>query len=234
MVFEKIKSIIDPKRQKPRHIGIIINGNVSYAKRNGISVQKIFNESFEKLATIIKEQVKQEIPILTVNVIPSKLTQKEFFPIIVDELVTFIDKLTMETFLYENQVKISIFGKWYELPGKAVEVIKDTLDRTKDYDKFFVNLCINYDGYQEIVDACKVIARKVKAEKLEPENINHETIKENIYHSFFEPEIIIKTGRSKKLKGFLVWDCGNSKIVFFGKGWPEFERKDFVKAIEDF
>jgi undecaprenyl diphosphate synthase len=127
---------------------------------------------------------------------------------------------------------VSILGKWYDLPSRVVEPIKRIIEETKDYDSFFLNLCINYDGKEEIVDACKMILRKALLEKAEVDSIDSDTIKDNIYSSYFlPPDVIVKTGTGKRLHGFLLWDSTQAVVYFSGVLWPEFREKDFIEAI---
>ena len=120
------------------------------------------------------------------------------------------------------------------MPGKIIDPIKSLLDETKDYDQFFFNLCINYNGQEEIVDACRLVARQIKAEKLEPESITKDTIKENCYSSYFlPPTLIVKTGLSQSIPGLLLWDSSHSKIVFARKYWPELKIADLLRAIKE-
>ena len=138
----------------------------------------------------------------------------------------FFDGISNSPVIQNNKVKVSIFGKWYNLPGKAVESIKKIIEGTKDYDGFFVNFCINYYGQEEIVDACKLIAKQVELGKIDSEMITKDTIKENIYSSYFlAPDIILIYGE-RKMTGLLLWDSANSRIEFAGKSFMEFDEKD--------
>ena len=132
--------------------------------------------------------------------------------------------MSME-FINANQIKMSFFGKWYDLMPDLVDVMKKFQSDTKDYDKFFVNFCINYDGQEEIVDACKLVARLVKADKLDPDSITKQEIKDNIYSSFLPPDLIVSF--TDKTEGLLLWDSANSKLVFPRKPFEEFTKKDF-------
>jgi undecaprenyl diphosphate synthase len=149
-----------------------------------------------------------------------------------DCLTEFFNLLLGWSFIQENQIKVSILGKWYDLPMRVVEPIKKLIADTKDYDKYFLNLCINYDGREEIVDACKLIAKQVKLDKVAAENIDKALIKENIYASYFlPPDLMIKTGKKKTLNGFLLWDSTNAKVYFSEVLWPEFGKEDFIKSV---
>ena len=180
------------------------------------------------LKDIVFTAAKLGIPVLTFQLLRRNYEIED-----IDWLAQLFSELGNWSFIQENQFKVSVLGKWYALPSRLVEPIKKVLEDTKDYDKFFINFCINYDGQEEIVDACRLIARQVAMGKLNPEGIDKATIKENSYSSFFlPPELIIKTGFEKKLFGFMLWDSVDSKIYFANKPWREFGRPDFLKAIE--
>ncbi|MFC1755673.1 undecaprenyl diphosphate synthase family protein [Thermoproteota archaeon] len=81
-----------------------------------------------------------------------------------------------------------------------------------------------------MVDACKLILRRVLAEKADIDTIDHEMIKDNLYSSYFlPPNMIIRLGDKKTLNGFLLWD---SIIYFSDMFWQDFNEKEFLKAIK--
>jgi len=223
------------KGNLPNHIALSVEGCREFAVKKGMSNDEINKQKFLNIKNIVKSCVKLGIPIFTFYILPSKASNEDEISEIIDSLVVFFEELKNWGFLQENQIKISVLGKWYDLPGRLVEPIKNSLEDTKDYDKFFFNLCINYDGQDEIVDAAKMIARQVKVGKLDPENINKSSIKENIYSSYFlPPNLIIKTGTSKTLDGIMLWDSVNAKVFFSNTSWPDFGKIDFLRAIEYF
>ena len=80
-----------------------------------------------------------------------------------------------------------------------------------------------------------MIARQIKADKIDPESITKETIKDNIYASYFlPPDLIVKSGKEKTLNGFLLWDSTYSKIFFSERRWPEFSKLDLLNALSFF
>ena len=89
-----------------------------------------------------------------------------------DEFAKFLQWLKVNEKIHSNKVKVSALGKWYDLPSRGVEGIKEIIEETKDYDNFFLNFCVNYNGQEEIVDACRLIGRQIKAERLTVDNIN--------------------------------------------------------------
>jgi len=219
----------------PRHIAITMHGIERWAKSNKASLEEANKKSFFIIKNTIKSQIKLNIPIFTFYLLPARMkNDTEQFVQLINTAVLFFNELPGLELVHQNKVKISVLGKWYDLPDRVIEPIKKTIEATKDYDDFFVNFCINYSGQEEIVDACKLIARQVKAGKLDPDNINKELIKENIYSSYFlPPDLIIKNGL-KRQSGLLLWDSVDSKTYFTEKDWPDFDRTVLMDAVEEF
>ncbi|MCK4670709.1 MAG: undecaprenyl diphosphate synthase family protein [Nanoarchaeota archaeon] len=171
------------------------------------------DQAMPKVVEMIKYQITNMMPVLTIGF--HKDTQNE-------KLAEFFKFYLNKNFLRENKIKVSFLGKWYDLPSVLVEEFKDILDTTKEFDAYFLNFVINYDGQQEIVDACQILARQIVADKIDIESVKESTIKENIYSSYFvPPDVIIKTGNEKRLGGFMLWDSRNSKILFTNKSFSE-------------
>nr|AIF00786.1 undecaprenyl pyrophosphate synthase [uncultured marine group II/III euryarchaeote KM3_139_C07] len=222
------------KSKSIRHIALSLNGIDNWSKDHNQELGGAWKESFLAVKEIMALQVKMDVPIFTFNVLPMEIKGKDTFSLVVDSLVEFFNHLLSWDFIKENQVKISVLGKWYDMPGRLVEVIKKLTVETKDYDKFFVNFCVNYDGQEEMIDSFRIIARKIKSATLDPDSITKEEIKDNIYSSYFmPPDIIIITGGKKSLGGFLLWDSINSRAYFFDKLWPDFKGDDLTSIIQN-
>jgi len=236
VIKELFKETINIDRNRlPRHVALSVEGSKEAGLKKGISIEEINKQKLFNVKNIARTCVKLGIPLFTFYILPTRMGDEESYVEAVDSLIEFFEDLRKWEFITENQIKVSVLGKWYDLPGRLVEPIKGVLEETRDYDKFFLNLCINYDGQDEIVDAARMIARQVKAGKLDPETISKSDVKENIYASYFlPPDLLIKTGTAKKLDGFLLWDSINAKIYFSNKPWPDFGRLEFLKAVEFF
>lgn len=224
--FVKIRSL--------KHLVITTHGIKLWAEKEKKTIEEAYKKSFELLDEIMDLQITQNIPILTVYLMPEGLARKDYFHVFLNELIGFFEKLLSSEQLSNKKIKVSILGKWYDLPGRAVEPIKEIIEETRDYDAFFLNFCINYNGQEEIVDACKLIARQVKAEKLDVDAINKELIKDNVYSSYFlPPDLIIKNGE-RQTSGILLWDSPYTRIYFTDKLWPAFTKHDFLNAVKEY
>ncbi len=214
--------------EKPLHVALTLDGSKKWAESNKKSLQESFRLKFDKLFDFLQVQIEQEIPIMTFYLLTKN---QDYIQEYIDEMKRFLEKLKNSEYLNKHHIKVSVVGKWYHLPADIVELIKQLIDETKEYDTYFLNFCIKYNGQEEIVDACKLLARQVQAGKIEIDLINEAMIKENIYTSYFlPPKLIIKTG-SPKNTSLLLWDSVYAKTVYTNKPWQDFTKKDFMKAI---
>ncbi|MBD3164312.1 hypothetical protein GF323_03865 [Candidatus Woesearchaeota archaeon] len=222
--FGKEKSY-EIKIKIPKHIAITLGGIDEKRKS-----ENSYENGLLKILDAIKHQLKLNIPITTFYLLDDRNRDEDYL----EEIAKFIRGLAAESIIREK-IKISVLGKWYNLPHKVVEPIKELIAATKDNDGFYANLCINYNGQDEIVDACRLIARKVKTEKIGPETIDKDMIKSNTYSSYFiPPEIIIVNGRKKLKTGLLLWDSLNSAIYFSNKPWLDFDKSELMDAINSY
>ncbi len=227
------KGVEPEKSRMPKHIAMTVGGLGRWSRKKGEELKKAYFLSFKKVEEIIRYQTCFDIPIITLYMINSRVQKAPDFTEVMDALAEFFHNLLRNNEIFKYKIKVSILGKWYDLPSRVVEPIKRITEETKDYDSFFLNLCINYDGKEEIVDACKIILRKALLEKTDVDMIDADMIKDNIYSSYFlPPDIIVKTGTGKRMHGFLLWDSTQSVVYFSGLLWPEFKEKDFIEAIK--
>jgi undecaprenyl diphosphate synthase len=110
-----------------------------------------------------------------------------------------------------------------------VKILKDIMEKTRNNNRFILNFAMAYGGREEIVDAVKSIVAKNIKEK----EITEEVISRSLY-SKSEPDIIIRTGGEKRTSNFLPWQAAYSEWFFIDKTWPEFEREDFIRVLEEY
>lgn len=230
-VLDRIRRFRKPRRTNPRHIAMTVEDNYLWQKKNKKSAEDTFAKRDSLLHELIREQVQRLVPILTVLLLP--LGRRDELEL--ESLERFFSELKHNPAIHRNQMRVSIMGKWYDLPGILVEEIKDVIGETKHYDRYFLNFCVNYDGQEEIVDSCKLIVRSVVARKLSISEVTKQTIKDNLYSSYFlPPDLIIKTGLKRTWSTLLLWDCPNAHVFFAGKVFNDFTISDLTRAIEEF
>ena len=101
--------------------------------------------------------------------------------------------------------------------------------KTKKNKRLTLNLALNYGSQEEIVSACKKITKNKNI------NINIENFKKYLYTSYMpNPDILIRTGGTKRLSNFLLWQLAYTEIFFIDKLWPDFNENDFNNIIKKF
>jgi len=211
------------------HVALDIKGVKKWCEKNKVSLDDGYIRAFSRIKEILEVQVEQNIPILSFLILPLEQKKREE---LLKSLKEFIEGDFLQDYLVRNKVRMTLLGKWYDLPSELLESLKKVVKCTKEYDSFFLNFCLNYDGQEELVDAFKIIARQLMAGKLSADNITKETIKENIYSSYFiAPDLGIKNSESK-IDSFFLWDCVGAKRVFTGKDFPDFGKSDFEKVLK--
>jgi undecaprenyl diphosphate synthase len=173
--------------------------------------------------------VNLRIPMLTLHFPPS-ITESE-----ANTIATIFTALMHEPFLDNNQVKISVLGKWYDLPERALEPIKHVISATSDYDRCFVNFCVRYEGQDDIVDGAKLLAKNVQLGKLAPEQITRETLKEAMLIStLLPPSLIIYPSPAQKTGSVLLWDSASALVHFSEFDWKSFGKEAFLNSLSFF
>ncbi len=212
---------LKPKKV-PMHIAINTCGIKAWAEEE----KKDFTQGVKQHLTLLDEvidlQLKYENRVLTIN-----LAEYEG---LLDDLKDFFNHLLNDERIHKNQMRVFIIGKWYELDSELTDTFKALMEKTKAYDKFFLNFCINYDGQEEVLGAIRLIVRKILAEKLKEEDLTSQVVKENIYTSYFPPpELIIEPHLT--YSGMLLWDSKGALIYFTKEHWLNFSKKEYEKAI---
>ena len=154
---------------------------------------------------------------------------KYIFGIILDA----VDAVVKEATVKEEKVNFNVIGRVYLLPEEVRDKIKELIDFTKANDQNFINLCIMYDGQEEIVDAVKKIIKNGVKE----EEINREVIKNHLYtRNFPEVDYIIRTGMEDgaRISGFLLWDASYAEFKFRSDLWPDYSREMVIEDLKDF
>jgi undecaprenyl diphosphate synthase len=154
---------------------------------------------------------------------------KYIFGIILDA----VDAVVKEATVKEEKVNFNVIGRIYLLPDDVRIKINELIEFTKENDKNFINLCIMYDGQEEIVDAVKEIIKSgVKVEE-----INRDVVKKHLYtRRFPEVDYIIRTGMEDgaRISGFLLWDASYAEFKFRTDLWPDYSKEMVIEDIQDY
>lgn len=228
------------KENFPKHIAIIPDGNRRWAKKKGLFPWQGHLEGAERTEELIQASFDLKIKCLSIwgsslnNL--TKRPEKEV-KVLFKIYEKYFKKLIKKKEIHQNRVKVNIIGRWSEiLPKKGVEVIKELIKVTKDYDQYFLNFLVGYNGTDEMLAAIKDIAKEARKDK--NLKITEKTLKKNLWSGHLPPvDFLIRTGSKgdpHNSVGFMMWYCANSQLYFTDTTYPDFNKKEFNKAINDF
>jgi tritrans,polycis-undecaprenyl-diphosphate synthase [geranylgeranyl-diphosphate specific] len=224
------------KSNVPRHIGIILDGNRRFAKRLMMKPWKGHEfgaEKIEKLMHWAEELEIKEMTLYAFSVENFDRPREEFnmlmriFKESFDKVLDRIDEIN------KKGLRMRFIGRIEMFPENVYSRMKKIMELTKNNKKYFINFAMAYGGRAEIIDATKKIANEVKQGKLKPEEITEELFSKNLYLNS-DPDLIIRTSGEQRISGFLLWQGSYAEFYFIDKLWPEFEKEDLVKAINDY
>ncbi len=209
------------------HVAIIMDGNGRWGVKKRKSRNAGHKAGLHTVEKIIEACLKKDIKFLTLYAFSTenwKRPKKE---------INYLFKL-LENFLKDEikslikrKIKLKIIGK-KSFSSDLNKLILKAESITKDFKKLQVNLALNYGSKNEIVDTVK----KIKKKKLK---INIKNISENLYtQNIPDPDILIRTGDTRRLSNFLLWQLAYTEIFFIKKLWPDFNQSDFFKIIKKY
>ena len=148
-----------------------------------------------------------------------------------------LEKLYNDPRIHKNRMRVKAIGRVELLPESLKEVLNRLDEATKNYDNHFLNVAIAYGGQDELIDAVKKIATKIKEGSIDVSTIDKDVIESCLYTSHLpqpSPDMILRTSGEKRLSGFLLWQSAYSELVFMDVYWPEFRKIDLMRAIRTF
>ena len=209
------------------HVAIIMDGNGRWGLKNLKSRNAGHKEGLTTIEKIIKETIKYKIKFLTLYVFSTenwKRPKKEITYLL--SLLEIFLKDKIEN-LNKQNIKLNIIG--VKNFSKKLNLLLNISEKKKSKNtKLQLNLALNYGSKFELLNAFKKLKKTNK-------KINEKNLKKYLQtNNVPDPEILIRTGNTKRLSNFLLWQIAYTEIFFEKKLWPEFNEKDYVKIIKNF
>jgi len=209
------------------HVAIIMDGNGRWGLKNKSSRNQGHKAGLNTVEKIIKETINQKIKYLTLYAFSTenwKRPKKE-----INYLLNLLENFLVNKIedLHKQNIKLNIIGI-KNFSKKLNSLLNYSEKKTSNNTKLQINLALNYGSKFELLNAFKNL--KKKNEKISEKNLNKYLQTKNIP----DPEILIRTGNTKRLSNFLLWQIAYTEIFFEKKLWPEFNKKDYIKIIKNF
>ena len=210
------------------HVAIIMDGNGRWGLKHKNSRNAGHRAGLDTVEAIIKETLKSKIKYLTLYTFSTenwKRPKKEIL-FLFNLLETFLTKKLGE--LTKNGIRLKVMGEKKMFSKKLKNLLKLSEQKTSINKKLQINLALNYGSKNEIINALKIINKSKK--KISQKNIEQSLYTKNIP----DPDLLIRTGNTKRLSNFLLWQLAYTEIFFEKKLWPDFNEKDYDKILKKY
>ena len=226
---------MDEIANMPQHIAIIMDGNRRWAKEKGIETKEGHKAGAENLENIAKYCNDIGIKYLTVYAFSTEnwKRSKEEVSALMLLLKNYLKRFSKNA--NKEDIRIKILGDISNLEDGLKKSIEEAVERTKNGTGLTLNIAFNYGGRNEITNAVKKIALKVKNNELNIEDINEDLVAQNMYtEDQPDPDLLIRPGGELRTSNFLPWQLVYSEFYFTDKYWPDFKNEDLLEAIQTF
>ena len=214
----------------PNHVAIIVDGNGRWAKERGMTRSCGHDAGFDNLKKLSKYIFSKGINVLSIYVFSTDNFKRS-----VDEVNHLMDIFALffkkdKKFFQENNIKVVFSGIDDNLPKKVIKARDEIADITKNNTGGILNVCLNYSGRLEIVDATK----KIINDGIDIKDINEELFSKYLYQNLPSVDLMIRTSGELRVSNFLLWQISYAEFYFPSKYFPDFHEKDFDEALIEY
>ena len=210
------------------HVAIIMDGNGRQGIQNKNNRNLGHKQGLVTLEKIVKKTIKSDIKYLTLFTFSTenwKRPKKEIIYLF-SLLNTFLSEKIDE--FHNQNIKIKFIGTLKKLNNSLINKILYAEKLTKFNKGLQINVALNYGSKDEIINSIKILKKKKLFFSIK--NIENNLYTKNIP----DPEILIRTGNTKRLSNFLLWQLSYTEIFFEKKLWPDFNEKDFDRILRSY
>jgi len=215
----------------PRHIAVIMDGNGRWAKKRGQPRSEGHKAGVEAARNVVTRCRELGIEHLTLYTFSKENWRRprEEIDVLFDLLTRFIRGEQQR--LVRESIRLNVLGEPEGLPPGVRQILQRVCNKTSGGDRMCLNLALNYSGREEILAACRRIAR---------EGIDPERIDEGLFCGYLstrdipDPDLIIRTSGECRLSNFLLFQSAYSEFYFSDTLWPDYGAADLDAALEDF
>lgn len=225
---------------KPRHVGIIPDGNRRWAREHSMPPWLGHEFGYKRLKMVLDWLWDLGIEVVTVYAMSTEnclyrsgIEREKLFNIARKALREIRDNIDD---FRRRGVKIKFFGRMELVPKDIVKLARDIEDITSRYEhKYILNVALCYGGRQEIVDAVRRLAKDIEDGKISAEKIDEDTFSRYLYtYGLPDPDLIIRTSGEERISNFLLWQSAYSELYFCEVYWPDFRKIDLWRAIRSY
>ncbi|WP_341503491.1 isoprenyl transferase [Gallaecimonas sp. GXIMD4217] len=227
--------LAEAKQAMPRHIAIIMDGNGRWAEQRGQRRVMGHKQGVEAVRETVRCARKLGVEALTLFAFSSENWRRP------QEEVNFLMELFMLVLgrevkkLHKNNIRLRIIGDTQALSPRLQKKIADAEALTEHNTGLVLNVAANYGGRWDIAQATKVLAARVAAGELAVDDIDEQTLGEQVVLAEQPPvDLMIRTGGDCRISNFLLWQLAYAELYFTDTLWPDFDAEALTDAIAAF
>lgn len=212
----------------PCHVGIIMDGNGRWAKERGLNRSKGHEAGYKTLKTTAKYILDSGVKVLSVFAFSTENFNRP------KEEVDFLMNLFIKgfkkdsAFFNKENIKVVFSGRKEPLKKDVIEAMEYLSKSTKNNTKGILNICLNYGGRSEIVDAVNHIIKDNLKE------VDEEVINSYLYNKLPDIDLLIRTSGEVRISNFMLWQLSYAELYFPKCYFPDFNQEEFNKALLEY
>ena len=219
----------------PKHVAVIMDGNGRWAQQQGLPRLVGHEAGAKSIERCVQACLDTGVEYLTLYAFSSENWKRPALE--VNGLMLLLEKFLNQKRdeMVREGIRLHHIGRRKELPSVCQRKLQEVMAATVSNTRLHLVLAINYSGRTEIIDAVKSVSRDVAAGVLREEDITSELFDSRLDTAGIpDPDLLIRTSGEMRISNFLLWQLSYTEIHVTKKFWPEFEKADFLAALEDF
>jgi undecaprenyl diphosphate synthase len=212
-------------------VAIIADGNRRWARERSLPVLAGHVQGIEAMRPVVRRARDRGIQTLSVYTFSTENWSRPddevsgLFGLIDGAVSQYTDELI------EEGVQVRVIGRLHEAPADVQRSIRAAEERTREGARLTLNICFNYSGRAEIVDATRALV----AAQADPNQVDEDHFAEHLYTAG-QPDVdlLIRTGGDQRTSNVLLWQAAYAELVFCAKYWPDFTADDLDNALAEF
>ena len=216
----------------PKHLAIIMDGNGRWAKQQGLLRALGHERGTKSVKVTVESCAKLGIENLTLYAFSTenwnrpKLEVDTLMKLLISSLKRELDTLQ------KNNIQLNCIGNIELLPTKAKKELLTVIEKTQNYTRMTLTLALSYGAREELLNAVKKIADKVKNNIISIDSIDESIINQHLYtHNLPDVDLVIRTSGEHRISNFLLWQIAYAEFYFTDVLWPDFKEDDLYEAI---
>ncbi len=216
----------------PNHVAIILDGNGRWAKQRGLKRSLGHKAGAENLKKLSEYIFKKGVKILSVFAFSTEnfKRDKEEVDYLMNLFVKEVKKFVNKTL----NVKIVFSGRRTNLPQDVLKTMDEVEEKTKNNTDYLLNICINYGGRADIIDATKKIAIDYQNNKISLDDLTEETFIKYLYNGIPDIDLLIRTSGEIRISNFMLYQSAYAEMYFPSDLFPDFKEGAFDIALEEY